>query len=53
MPCGSHLNRKIKDNPLVFSIPGVHVLNKVKIKQTNRNYLIHNYFMECNPYIQK
>lgn len=39
--------------PLVFSIPGVHVLNKVKIKQTNHNYLTHNYFMECNPYIQK
>ena len=38
---------------LLFSIPGVHDLNKVKIKQTNRNYLIHNYFTKCNQYIQK
>ena len=37
----------------VASRTRLHVLNKVKIKQTNRNYLIHNYFMECNPYIQK
>ena len=53
MPCGSHLNCKTKDNPSFSASPGVHVLNKVKIKQTNRNYLIHNYFMECNSYIQK
>lgn len=39
--------------PLVFSVPGAHVINKVKIKQTNRNYLLHNYFMESNPYILK
>ncbi len=44
---------QIQGYPLVFSIPGAHVLNKVKIKQTNRNYLIHNYFVKYNQYIQK
>ena len=35
--------------PRVFSVPGAHVLTKENIKQTKRNYLMHNYFVKNNP----
>lgn len=36
---------------LVFSVPGANILNKVKNKQTKRNFLIYNRFTGNHPRI--